>query len=125
MFNMFKVKIKIKQSSIHNLGIFADEDIMKGREVYIIEPNLDLYLTEEEFKMIPIESQDYIKHFGYLDKNLNIYHLSYDDIRFCNHSAKSNIELKKNTLIAKRNIQKGEELTQDYNEFENIREELK
>lgn len=55
--------------------------------------------------------------------------MAFDDTRFCNHSKNGNITIDKNSieyqLIAKRNINKDEEITQDYKEFEKLRKGLK
>lgn len=122
---MFKIKTKIKKSSIHDMGLFADENISAGQEIYIIEESLDLLVPTNKFDILPKESREFISHYGYLDKNKNMYHLSYDNIRFCNHSKDANLTLKDKTLISKRDIENGEELTQDYREFETLRDELK
>lgn len=64
-----------------------------------------------------------------MDPKNNKWHLAFDDIRFCNHSKNGNVTISKNDtkyqLIAKRNINQGEEITQDYKEFEKLRKELK
>ena len=121
---MFYVKIKLQQSRIHGIGLFADEDISTGKAVYCGNPKLDLLLTDKEFLKLSVNEQGTIKHYGYFDKYLKKWHLAFDDIRFCNHSSDGNISLKNNKLVAARNIKKGEEITQNYEEFEELRENL-
>jgi len=122
---MFYVKTALNQSKLDGIGLFAEEDIPEGKVVYSINPKLDLFISQEEFANIGENEKETISHYGYFDKKENKWHLSFDDIRFCNHSKDSNIILKGHELIAKKDIQKGEEITQDYSEFENLREELK
>ncbi|MCF7834698.1 SET domain-containing protein [Candidatus Gracilibacteria bacterium] len=121
---MFHIKIKLDKSNIHNIGLFADQDISKGQIIYTINPTLNLSLTEKEFSELDENEKETIKHYGYFDKENMKRHLSFDDIRFCNHSIDSNITLIDNKIIAKKNISKGNELTQDYSEFEDLRKEL-
>lgn len=122
---MFHVKIKLKESEIHGIGLFAGRDISKGEKIYTGNEKLDLFLSEEECSKLARDEQNTIKHYGYFDKEKHKWHLSFDDIRFCNHSSDGNITLKEKSLVAKRDIAKGEELTQDYREFEPLREKLR
>ncbi len=122
---MFHVKIELKKSKIHGIGLFAGQDISKGQKIYTGNENLDLFLSEEECSKLALDEQNTIKHYGYFDKAKSKWHLSFDDIRFCNHSSDGNITLKEKSLVAKRDIAKGEELTQDYREFEQLREKLR
>ncbi|MDP3881956.1 MAG: SET domain-containing protein [Nanoarchaeota archaeon] len=122
---MFHVKTSVKPSPIHGLGLFADQNIKKGEIIYEPDPALDLLLTQDEFNQLPPTERSHISHYGYFDKKLKKWHLAHDDIRFCNHKKASNLTLKDGKLIAKKDIKKGEELTQDYNEFEELRGELK
>ena len=89
---------------------------------------MDLTISQEDFDTLDIFSQQHIKHYGYFDTRSEQWHLAFDDIRFCNHSKDSNITQKESNseyvLVAKRDIKKGEELLQDYSEFEELREEL-
>ncbi len=111
-------------SEIHGLGLFADESIPKDSVVYSINESLDLIISLEKFNKLSENEQQTIKHYGYFDKQKKFWHLSFDDIRFCNHSFESNITLKNNDLISTKNIQKGDEITQNYKEFETLRKEL-
>jgi len=116
-------KTEIKISDIHGLGLFANEDIKK--EDVVIEKTtegLDISLTEEEFAKLKKSEQDYIKHYGFKFKLTRTYYLTFDNTRFINHSNDGNITLnKKNiTVVAKRDIKRGEEITQNYNEFDEL-----
>jgi len=122
---MFHVKIELKKSKIHRIGLFAAQEISKGEKIYTGNEKLDLFLSEGEFSRLPEDEKNTIKHYGYLDKEKHKWHLSFDDIRFCNHGSNGNITLKDKSLVAKRDIAKGEELTQDYREFEQLREKLR
>lgn len=115
---MFTVKIKLKESPIHGIGLFADEDIPKGKIIYLANPKLNLLLTQEEFSKLSSNEKETIQHYGYYDKIKKKWHLSFDDIRFCNHSFESNLTKQNDKVITKRDIKKGDELTHNYKEFE-------
>lgn len=123
---MFAVKTYLDKSTTHGIGLFANENIEKGSLVYIVNPQMDLHIKDEDFKSLSDDEKETIRHFGYKSKN-GEWHLSFDNIRFCNHSQlENNIGIGKNgNLHALRNIVKNEELLQDYAEFEELRESLK
>lgn len=117
---MFLYNTILKPSSIHGLGVFATESIKKGTAVYQHNPRLDLILTATKFARLDPQDQALIMHYGGIDKRLGRYRLSYDDLRFLNHSEKPNLVYDSATdqIIALRDISSGEELTQDYRDFE-------
>lgn len=125
---MLLIKAYLAKSKIHGIGLFAGQDIKSGTVIYKTSPGLDLELSEEQFKKIDDASKRLIQHYGYQSKENKKWHLAFDNIRFCNHSEKNNLTKSKiygtDHLIATKNIKKGEELLQNYNEFENLREEL-
>jgi SET domain-containing protein len=122
---MFHVEIKVGKSRIHGAGVFANEDISKGELVYTPNHDLDVWLSVKEFDILTDKYKEFFKHYGYLDKNKNMWHLSHDDIRFCNHSKNPNIYAKSfGKIFAKTDIKKGDELLQDYSDFEVLREGL-
>jgi uncharacterized protein len=121
---MFHFKVKILPSNLHGLGLFADEDIPKGKIVYTINPELDLILSNDKYSRLSDDEKYTIRNYGYYNQKKEQWHLSFDDIRFCNHSPNGNITRKERNLISKRNIKKGEEITQNYEEFESLRKEI-
>lgn len=126
---MIKVKTILKESLIHKggIGLFAIEPIKKGQVVIVPSmAGLDIELEEEGFNKLPKEEQEVILHYGFKNKFNGKYHLNFDNARFINHSKEGNLKLNEETqsLFATRDIEVGEELTQDYSEFEELREEL-
>ena len=112
------------KSPIHGLGLFADETIKKDTKVYSINKDLDLIISVEKFDKLSKNEQQTFRHYGYFDNKENVWNLSFDDIRFCNHSFDSNVTLRNNYLVSIREIKKGEEITQNYGEFELLRNDL-
>ena len=121
---MFYVKTKLKESKIHGIGLFADQDIKKNAPVYTTNESLNLRLSEKEFSRLPEDEKSTIRHYGYFDNNNNTWNLCFDNIRFCNHSVEGNIALREGKVVALRDIKNGEELTQNYGDFELLREDL-
>lgn len=118
---MLKIKTEIKSSSIHGLGLFALEDIAKGQVVHEESPGLDLVIEVEKFSVLSPDEQAFIEYYGWLDKDDDKYHLNFDHSRFINHSSDSanlTFDATHNAVVAKRAIKIGEELTEDYAEFE-------
>jgi hypothetical protein len=120
---MLLVKTHIANSPIHNFGVFADEFIAAGTEVWRFTPGYDLDLSVEEIKSHPEYVRDFFDHYGYLDFNLDRYILCFDNARFINHSNNPNIRTDytreiHGVDIAVRDIADGEEITTDYRLFE-------
>ncbi len=122
---MFHLQTVLKPSPIHGIGLFADESAVKGERVYTSNNNLDLIVTPEQLSRLSEDVQRTIKHYGMLNRKEKCWCLAFDDIRFCNHSKNANLTLQEYALVATRDIQKGEELTHNYAEIEDLREELR
>jgi len=120
---MFYIKTKVKASKINGLGLFTGQDISKGELVYRHNPNLDLILTQNEFDLLEQAEQALINHYGYREKVTGNYRLDHDDIRFVNDSNTPNIglDISSGDLIALIDIHQGDEVTQNYSDFENRR----
>lgn len=118
---MLLIKTKIKPSEIDGVGLFADEFVPKGAVVWESSlPNLDINLTEQQFQNLTENEKEYFLHYGYHDKKTGHYFLTFDNTRFINHASDENItlDIQLDKLVAKRNIQAGEEITHNYSESE-------
>jgi uncharacterized protein len=120
---MLLVRTHIAPSTIHNLGLFADEFIRAGTEVWRFTPGYDLEITIEEMEKHPQYVREFFDHYGYLDFNVNRYLLCCDNARFINHSNTPNIRTDYTWAthgvdVAVRDIAIGEEITTDYRLFE-------
>ena len=120
---MIHIKYKLDKSPIHGIGIFADQDIKKGQLIFTAEPILDVNITEDQFSSLNDTEKKEITYWGYFDKITNRWHVDFDHIHFLNHSFSPNttqdLTSSEARLIASRDISSGEELTQNYLEFEN------
>lgn len=118
---MLLVKTTIGKSSIHGIGLFADEFIKKGTIIWKFVPGFDLKFLDDEFKKMPEIAIDFIKKYEYLSKKSGLHILCMDNARFYNHSDNPNttgIDIEdtegEGADIAIRDIYPNEEITYDY-----------
>jgi uncharacterized protein len=98
---------------IHGKGLVAAGLIRKGEVVSRLEPNQPTYRIEDILKMSD-EEQQYVLHFAYQCDD-ETFVAEQGPERFMNHSCDPNTYwLDDETMIARRDIQPGEELTYDY-----------
>lgn len=117
---MLQVKTKIGQSTIHGTGLFADQFIPKGTIIWKYTSNVDREYTEDEYNKLEGLEKEYVKIYSF--KFDGLYCLCCDDARFFNHSIEPNCDelvndIKFGYTVAARDIEIGEELTTDYNNF--------
>ncbi|MBE7440356.1 MAG: SET domain-containing protein [Spirochaetales bacterium] len=117
---MFVIKNYVAPSTIHGNGAFAAEPITAGTLVWRFDERLDLVFTVEAHAKLDPVIQDFIRSYGYLDRDLNVYIVSADNSRFINHSPSPNLVSRGREDFAIRDIAAGEEILSDYNEFDLI-----
>lgn len=121
---MLFVKTKVKPSNIHWLGLFADEFIPQWTIVWKFTPWFDLKFSYEEIQQFPEHIQEYMFTYTWLSKKSGLYCFSSDNGKYFNHSPKPNTlsayyeDEEEVVTKAIRDIQKWEEITDDYNSFE-------
>jgi SET domain-containing protein len=127
---MIYVKTKLKESPIHGIGCFADEDISRGTLIWKFTKGYDQeFPTDYPEKLYATSREQFLKY-AYVSRNSGNYILCTDDARFFNHSEDNNVinirsiswpwsnEAEQEGIdIALRDIKAGEELTYDYNVF--------
>jgi len=113
---MLLVKTYLDRSAIHGLGVFAGEFIRKGTKIWRFVEGFDRFYSRTEFARLPKPARDFIKFHGYrVDGEIL---LTVDHDRHMNHSDEPNTYLHNGYAIARRNIRKDEEITNDYREFD-------
>jgi len=119
---MIHIKYALKTSDLHGVGLFADQPIPAGTLVYTASPLLDLNITQEQFDSLDQKEKDEILWWGFFDEPSRKWHVDFDVSKFINHSYKATLSQDKDHdeayLVAMRDIARGEELTQNYLEFE-------
>ncbi|MBI3419708.1 MAG: SET domain-containing protein [Proteobacteria bacterium] len=115
---MLLVKTYLDKSKIHGLGVFAGEFIPKGGKIWVFAEGFDRAYSPKEFKKLPKAAQDFIRRYGY-QINGEIM-LTVDHDCYTNHSDKANTVYRDGFMVARRNIAKGEEITNDYRDFDRM-----
>lgn len=119
---MLHIKYKLEKSPHHGIGMFAGQDIPKGTLIYTPSPLLDVNLTQEQFDSLDEKEKQEFKWWGFFDEPSQKWHVDFDVTHFINHSYDANITqdpaYAEAHLVASKDIKEGEELTQNYLEFE-------
>jgi hypothetical protein len=117
---MLLVKTKIGSSKINGIGLFADQFIPKGTLVQKFMPGFDLIIPENEIQKLSEPAREQFLKYAYKNRDRQ-YILCFDDTRFLNHSDDPNLisnDPNEEIDTAAKDIQKGEELTVNYKEFD-------
>ena len=125
---MIHIRYKLDISNKHGIGLFADEDLQPRQLVYTASPVLDLNIMQEEFDSLNEAEKREILWWGFFDEPSQKWHVDFDVSKFINHSNSATLTQDASHedayLITTRGVKKGEELTQNYLEFESL-EDLK
>jgi len=123
---MLCVKTKVAPSPIHGLGLFANEFIPAGTVIWKFTPEFDQSFTPEQVLNFPEIVQVYLVRYGSLSKKSGRYLLCADAGNYFNHSDEPNCKSEYQddepevVTRALRDIEAGEELTDDYSNFEDV-----
>lgn len=130
---MYLVAVEVKSSPIHGKGVFTLEDIPKGKAVWLFTPGHDQKITVEEFENLSQDQKKEYLHSGYLSPLSNMWVCPPKDDPACytNHSKDNNMTTVIDTkvseepyFITNRNVKTGEELTDNYLEFDKVSRHL-
>lgn len=116
---MLIVKTIVEESKLHGKGLFADENIKRGRIVWKYNHLIDRKISQKKLLHLPAIVQRFIKYYSYVN-NKNEFVLCGDDARYINNSDNPNTQDKvsfsdklfgrEGICTALRNIKKGEEI---------------
>jgi SET domain-containing protein len=112
---MLLVKTYLDKSKVHGLGVFAGQYIRKGTKIWRFVEGFDQFYTLKQFAKLPKQARDYLQWHGFRWEDEVLFSADYDS--HMNHSEYPNTLLHNGYAIARRNIRKGEEITNDYREF--------
>ena len=113
---MLLVKTYLGKSKVHGLGVFAGDRIRKGAKIWRFVYGFDRFYTRKRLAKLPKPARDFINLHGYQWKNEILLSMDYDT--FMNHSESPNTDFHNGFVIARNNIRKGDEITNDYRAFE-------
>ena len=119
---------EVRESTIHGLGLFAKILIPKGTVWWHARAQDVLIVTKQQFEVLDSSKKsplidDFINAlltYSYYDMELDALVFCLDDAKFVNHSYAPNtgsIEENSVNSIANRDIQAGEEITEDYTTY--------
>lgn len=126
---MLNVKTYLDKSSIHGIGLFANQFIEKGDLIWQFTKGIDQWLDRHELEKQLKDGEigkaefDFVQNAAVYDEDYDAYCLVADNVRFMNHSSESNCGETQDTgelfeMFALRDIHPEEEITLDYNEVE-------
>lgn len=119
---MIHIKYKLDKSLSHGIGLFADDNLKAGQLIYTPSLTLDVNITQEQFDSLSDKEKDEIRWWGFKIEDEGVWHVDFDVSKFINHSYEATVtqdsRYKDAYLVATRDIKAGEELTQNYLEFE-------
>ena len=115
---MLLVKTYLDKSPIHGLGVFAGEFIRKGTKIWRFVEGFDQAFSPKQYRKLPKQAREFIKHHGYKVDGEILF--TADNDHHMNHADEPNTYLHNGYAIATRNIRKGEEITNNYREFDPI-----
>lgn len=113
---MLRVPTRLQPSPIHGLGIFATEPIRAGTVVWDFDAPVDQRIPLKLIETMPAYAQRFLSIYGYREGDEIV--LCGDDARFMNHSKRANCTSLGGATVAARDIEAGEELTDDYQTFD-------
>lgn len=116
---MLIIKTRLDKSLISGIGVFADQDVMKGDIVWRLSKLSVFKISRKDYEELSEQDKRFIheKDYYWIDDD-DSYMIPMDDSRFINHSESPNIiDKDSTTCIASRDIRSGEELTMNYREL--------
>ena len=126
---MYVVDVNVSQSPIDGQGVFSKGDIPNGKIVWLFQQDHDQRLTDDEFQKLPSDKKEHLSHTAYFSpwSNLWVFPPENDPAEYTNHSDGHNLSVvfdesvsPEPYFVANRDIQSGEELTNNYHEFDEI-----
>src|SRR5438105_13825753 len=120
---MLLVPTRLAPSIIHGLGVFAFAPVAKGTPVWRFAKGFDMEFDPDIRDGLPEHVRTFFSQYGYLDRHVNRIILCFDDARFVNHSDTPNVgtDYHQDSYgldVALRDIAAGEEITMNYEDFE-------
>lgn len=115
---MLLVNAVPRPSSIEGLGLFAAEPIPAGTLIGRWDERLAWSCSEAEFPALPAAARAFVERYGWRDVASGRWRASVDNSKFINHSATPNTVVRSDGQYALRDIAIGEEITEDYAEFD-------
>ncbi len=120
---------EVKPSTIHGLGLFAKKFLAKGTIWWHARPQDVLIITKNQFLIMDSSYKtpernifmENLLTYSYYERDLDALIYCLDNSRYVNHSFEANSGASEDEngfcAIAKKDIQPGEEITEDYSKY--------
>ena len=126
---MYTVPVTIKKSSINGKGVFAEVPIKNGEIVWKFKPGYDITLNQSKYNALDLHEKERLSHVAYFSPWTKrwVYPPEGDAAEYTDHSPNNNLTVvfdksvsPEPYFVANRDIVSGEELTNNYLEFDAI-----
>ena len=114
---LYKVEVKVATNPEMGLGLFTKEFIQKGTIVWEFVEGVDIKMDEVTFNKLNYAQKEYFEKYGWKEDD-GFYYSSCDLTNFINHSYKPNLDIVGEKVVSNRDIKVGEELFENYSQFD-------
>ena len=114
---LYKVEVKLATNPKMDLGLFTKEFIPKGTIVWEFVEGVDIKMDEVTFNKLNKAQKEFFEKYGWKEDD-GFYYSSCDLTNFINHSYNPNLDVVGEIIISNKDIQIGEELFEDYSQFD-------
>src|SRR5262245_46463286 len=114
---MLLVNAKAGPSRIHGNGLIAQQFIAKSTRVPEVMPGFDVLIPAADLEHLSPAAREQAIYWSYFHVASRKFVMSSDDDRFTNHSDDPNTRVVGDCTVAVRDIEPGEEITNDYSEL--------
>ena len=120
---LFKTEVKVATDPRMGLGLFATEFIPKDSIVWEFVEGVDIKVSVDRVEQMSEAQQEYFEKYAWIEDDY--YYSSCDLTNFVNHSYQPNLKIIDEIMISLRDIHPGEELFENYAEFDDCFDEYK
>ena len=120
---LFRTEVKVATDPRMGLGLFATEFISKDPIVWKFVEGVDIKVSVDRVEQMSEAQQEYFEKYAWVEDDY--YYSSCDLTNFVNHSYQPNLKIIDEIMISLRDIHPGEELFENYAEFDDCFDEYK
>ena len=111
---MFLINTYLDKSKIQGVGVFSKENVKKGDKIKEVRPEFELRFNSTNLPKMPLALANFIQTHAY-EEDENEFCLGIDNEKYLNHSDNPTVDEEGYAL---KNIAIGDEITIDYNNFD-------
>ena len=113
---MLLIDTYLDKSTIHGVGVFAKENVKKGEKIKEVRPEFEFEFNQNNLPKMPLALARLIDTHAYeREPGSKILVLGIDNEKYLNHSTEPSVD---DDGIALKNINIGDEITINYNDFD-------